>query len=648
MRLFVRDRFAAFILVSSVLVLGTFSVEANAQTPRYQTLTKDGGQRPRRLQKEPVTLRESEVPITSAVFSTNGTTLTTVDGKGRVVVCDIATPGIQTEVANVGKELVCAVVSEDGKLLAYASQGRMVAVIQLSTNEMKIRAQSQQGRTVALAFSKSGKLLAGAQDTGDVALWDMTSGMRLQQFSVEPSALQTLAFSVDEKSLAVGTYSNKVLVFDLESNHPPRPLDLGKSRVTALAYSPDNVIVVACADGTTRIYRTPDDKPILLEGRAFAVWRLAFDAKGKRLASASWDGSIRLWDTATWQPLEDHKALEQSISAMAFSARGDLVAAALGGRMKHWKPGIPTIEATAMITGRPDSVWVTSYSPDGKLLFVGGRKNRFELWDLHAKQLKVSREGQPTTRCAVFSPDGQTLVTGGDDGKVILWDPRRAETKLQMHAHPGSVSAVVYTPNGETLVSACDGGFVKVWNPTTGEEKASWHEHQRQIYCANISPDGRWLVTGGGDWTSDAPGELVVTELATGRVHSRLPGNRLALWSIVFKPDGRHFATTCSSGEVKIWDFETQREIRNLPHATWTRGLAFSPDGKSLAVGLGDGSTLIWNTANWQAVASCEGPDSFAFHLHFDPTGDALTTSGNDGNVRFWPVKNLVQPLPMD
>ncbi len=151
-----------------------------------------------------------------------------------------------------------------------------------------------------------------------------------------------------------------------------------------------------------------------------------------------------------------------------------------------------------------------------------------------------------------------------------------------------------------------------------------------------MSPDGKWLLTGGGNWTSDARGELIVWELATGRVHARLDNHRLAIWKIVFTPDGTKFATSSSSGAVKIWDAKTFTEERTLQHSTWVRGLAFSSDGKSLAVGRGDGAVRLWDTSRWRQKASFDGNTTFTFSVQFSPTTDWLATSGNDGTVRFW------------
>jgi WD40 repeat protein len=601
--------------------------------------------RPSRIQSEPIMLRESGAIALSTVFSRNGTSVVTVDGKGAVARWDLAHPGERQELVALDRELACALLGDDARWLAFAEQDGSVSLLELETKKYRLKAGPQSARTVALAVSDDGTRLAGVSDAGDIRLWDVERGKLFRTLATRPGAVQTAAFSHDGKQLALGSFTNEVRVFDLASPRDVKLVQVGPSRVTAVAFSRDNQgLVIATADGAVRVHGLADGDPVSLGTHAFAVWRLAFDPSGERLAAASWDGMIRVWATASRELLQSQKSHEQSISAMTFGPDGDLVSASLDGRLYHWRQAPAGRGATAMIAGRADSVWVAVYSPDGRTLFVGGREKRFELWDPATHKLLVSRQGHPTTRCAVFSPDGKTLATGGDDGLVALWDARTGERKAEFRRHPGAVSAVVFMAKGETFVSACDGGLVKLWDLQTGNEKASWREHQRQIYCANISPDDKWLLTGGGDWTSDAPGELIVWELATGRVRAKLEGHRLAVWTIAFTPDGRRFATSCSSGTVKLWDLETLDELQTLQHPTWTRALAFSPDGGTLAVGLGDSSIRLWNTSDWQQTASLEGHESFAFHLQFAPDGGTLATSGNDGTVRFWEIGRKVTP----
>lgn len=632
-------------LVVVCSLAGSFHVKAVSaqQVPTYRMLDSVADA-PQKLSTEPHML--SRFPTTFSLVSlADGNDLRTVDINGRVWQWSNRRSQERTLVAELDCELACAVLSDDGRLLAYADATGGVFILDLATEQIDFRDTTKAERTVTLTFSPDGKALAGVSEGGEARVWDVGSSERILEFQVDAGAVQSVAFSPDGQQLAIASFSRKVRLYGVyqHSNSGLSPdsrvIDTS-ARVTALAFTPNgNQLVIATSDGLTKVLDLAAVRPpIELGSHAFATWTIEFEPNGQRMASGSWDGMIKLWDVRTWELLQSVKAHEGSVSAMRFDGRRGLISAGLDGRLLDWQSDVPGIRSSGMIAGRPDSVWIAAYSPDGKKLFVGGRERRFELWDARTHKLLVARAGHPTTRCAAFSPDGTILATGGDDGKIFLCDAETGQMHRTLERHLGAVSAVVFTNDGRSLVSVCDGGFVKTWNVATGEEQASWKEHQQQIYCAAISPDGKWLVTGGGNWTTGDPGELLVWELASGRVRARVEGHKLAVWTIVFTPDGKRFLSSDSSGAVKVWNSQTLDEERTLQHSTWVRPLALSPDGSILAVGRGDGSIRLWDTATWTETASCEGHERFTFWLQFAPGGKILTSGGEDGTVRFWDV----------
>lgn len=414
-------------------------------------------------------------------------------------------------------------------------------------------------------------------------------------------------------------------------------IQVDNSLVTAFAFTPDGKqLVIATADGAAKVHDLAAERePVPLGAHPFAIWSIVFEPSGTRMAAGSWDGTIKLWDAASWQPLQSIKKHEESVAHMVFVGQG-LCSAGLDGRLFYWQPEVDSVSRSGVIAGRDDSVWVATHSRDGKRLFVGGRGQRFELWDAEKNQLLVSRAGHPTTRCAVFSPDGATLATGGDDGTITLCDSDSGDTRTTLQRHRGAVSAVLFAEEGRSIISVCDGGEVKFWNAASGREQATWREHRQQIYCAALSPDETWLITGGGNWTTGDPGELLVWRRSTGQVYARLAGHRLAVWSVLFLPDGKRFVASDSSGAVKVWNLEALQEERTLSHGTWVRPLALSPDGQTLAVGRGDGSIRLWDTVSWTESASCDGNKGFFFWLAYSPDGKHLVSGGVDGTVGFW------------
>lgn len=618
---------------------------AMGQPSTYVDL-RSSGSTAQALQTKPLTI--SQYPTTfSAAVSEQRTHLRTIDVAGKVWQWQLG-PSLKPElILTTHAQPTCAVLSPTAKLLAYADSQGSVTLMDLDSRRVRFRDNLRSTNTVALCFSARGNLLASADRDGLVRVWNVTSGNTVNEFRAPSSAIQSLAFAPDDSTLAVASFSPELRLFDMSDESEPRDrseprvISLDESRITAIAFTPDaQHIVITAANGTALVQEIGNPQQRRwLDSYPFAIWSLAFDQGGQRMFAGSWDGTIRIWDTDSWQIIQNLKEHQESVSAMILGEQG-MISVGLDGRLLFWPPQVPGIKPKGMIKGPADPVWVATYSPDGQRLVLGGRGDRLEMWDAKNLRLLYNKLGHPTTRCAAFSPDGKTVATGGDDHTIMLWSAEDGKTLHRLMGHRGAVSAVLFVDDGRTLISGCDRGLLKFWDTQTGEELCSHRRHEQQLYCARVSPDHKWLLTGGGHWAKGDPGELIVWDLAKREFKARLAGHRLTVWSIMFSPNGDYFATSDSAGEVKLWNTRTFEEIRTLHHPTWVRPLAVSPDGTTLAVGRGDGSIRLWDTTTWTETGACNGHDSFTFWLQYSPDGKTLATSGNDGTVRFWETRS--------
>jgi WD40 repeat protein len=222
--------------------------------------------------------------------------------------------------------------------------------------------------------------------------------------------------------------------------------------------------------GTGAKVRDVPDGALLAEVGVTSLIDLAADPRGRYLALADQQRTIRLVDTSTWtlarvlnapEPADDEVERPYYFSQIAFSPDGRHLAAAAisdgvllwdvesGELMQHWISASPREEAGLCL----------AFSPDGRMLASGGSRNVAMIWDVETGERLSTLAGHGRTLYHLaFSPDGQRIVTCSRDRTVRLWEVASGREVMILDQSEEIPVAAAFNRDGRTLAIAYASG----------------------------------------------------------------------------------------------------------------------------------------------------------------------------------------------
>ncbi len=304
-------------------------------------------------------------------------------------------------------------------------------------------------------FTPDGKALISVADDKTIRLWDTGTGellntLRGQIGNGPEGKLYAAALSPDGTTLAVGGYmkDDEIRLIDIQSGEQIGLLKEHCGRIAALAFSKDG-----------------------------------------RLASGSFDHTVRIWDVAARKKL-------------------------------------------AELTGHTDDVYGVAFSPDGDRLVSASHDRKLRLWDLrnvNSNSDKVTstvmQQHSDKVYCVAFAPNGQYIVSGGKDDKILLWDGQGNFMK-EVGELNDNVLTISFSEDSTKIVAMSVEGAV--YAIPSGEKLTSFTRHDNTVVASAFFGTDRIATAGGDD------NDIYLWDAGSETVQQRIVGQGRRVWVAAF------------------------------------------------------------------------------------------------------------------
>jgi WD40 repeat protein len=441
---------------------------------------------------------------------------------------------------------------------------------------------------------------------------------QLSKEEIYLSALEKAPAPADPMSAARARWGGWVLTPDAAHSLP----------VPALALTVDGRrLASASLDMTVKVWDAESGRLLrTLAGHPEPWISVAFSRDGRRVAAGGAGATVEIWEVETGKKLQSLAQGSAPVTSIAFSLDGRQILAGTESVIRIWD--LATGQIAHTLEGHTKPVLSVTLSRDSRRIVSAGADNTVRIWDAQTFKLLQTLEGHSAPVVAVaLSPDGRTIASASMDKSVRIWDAESGKSERTLGIHSTSVFSIAFSRDGRRLASGSLDGTIKLWDLTAPKMVRAIKAHPgRPIDVAGIA-SGSFLGATSGDFSG------VVTEAISWLVSGAVPGT----YALAFSLDGTRLFSSGGDSTIRLWDIATAQLVRTFgANMDSVVSAVFSPDGRRIATGGLEKSVKVWDADALQLLRTLSGHSDVVTAIAFSPDGRKIASASFDTTIGVW------------
>ncbi|KAJ2655946.1 hypothetical protein IW148_005841 [Coemansia sp. RSA 1199] len=411
-------------------------------------------------------------------------------------------------------------------------------------------------------------------------------------------SVHTEARKLGDKNVARGPepspHGGHTLVHDAKEKRVVRPVDNGDESESMDVDVPDAERDASRADASKRRRGRMVEAAQMLHGHTAPVFLCAWcPGQPSVLATGAGDGTARIWDMArpTDSVVLRHDATDASarvdITSIAWNEQGSLLAtASFNGQLRVWT----TLgEQRQVLRQRRVPIIALRWNRKGTVLATAYLDGSIALWDVCNGQQRHEFRAHSGCVLDVDWLDNTTFASCGSDKFIRVWRDMDSQPIKTFSGHKSDINAIKWHPGGKYLASASDDGSVKVWSMN----ESLVHDftgHSQQVFLVKWLPRSDKAILA----SASFDGTVRVWDIHANSCTRVLDAHSKPVDCLAFSSDGRHLATGSFDRKVCVWSIKDGSLLKSFIADDVVHDVQWAPKGR-IAVALASSHVAVFD-----------------------------------------------------